>query len=136
MNIQLTVFFEAPFWVGVFERHNDTGYEVCKVVFGAEPKDYDIYDMIKNRFDCIRFSEPVDSDQICLRKINPKRQQREIRKAVSPSGVGTKAQEALKRQYEENKAQRKLQAKKNHEAEKQRQFELRQQKKKKKKKGH
>ena len=37
----LTVFFENPFWVGVYERIDGDRYEVCKITFGAEPKDYD-----------------------------------------------------------------------------------------------
>ncbi len=33
---KLTVFFEDPFWVGVFERVSDGKLSVCKVTFGAE----------------------------------------------------------------------------------------------------
>ncbi len=36
---RLTVFFEDPFWVGLYEREDGGSYEVCRVVFGAEPKD-------------------------------------------------------------------------------------------------
>ena len=39
---KLTVFFEEPFWVGVFERYEDGKLSVAKVTFGSEPKDYDI----------------------------------------------------------------------------------------------
>ncbi len=35
---KLTVFFEEPFWVGVFERTENGKLSVCKVSFGAEPK--------------------------------------------------------------------------------------------------
>ena len=42
---RLTVFFEAPFWVGVFERFEGGTLSVCKVTFGAEPKDYDVFRM-------------------------------------------------------------------------------------------
>ena len=38
----LTVFFEEPFWVGVYERQSGNRLEVCKITFGAEPKDYEI----------------------------------------------------------------------------------------------
>ena len=34
----LTVFFEDPFWVGVYERTDGGRYEACKITFGAEPK--------------------------------------------------------------------------------------------------
>ena len=40
-SAKLTVFFEEPFWVGVFERISDEKLSVCKVTFGAEPKDYE-----------------------------------------------------------------------------------------------
>ena len=39
MKASLKVFFENPFWVGVFERIEDGKLSVCKVTFGAEPKD-------------------------------------------------------------------------------------------------
>ena len=41
-DIQLTVFFEDPFWVGVFERTISGRLSVSKVTFGAEPKDYEV----------------------------------------------------------------------------------------------
>ncbi len=37
-----TVFFEGPFWVGVYERFTDAGLEACKVTFGSEPKVYEV----------------------------------------------------------------------------------------------
>lgn len=40
---RLTVFFEAPFWVGMFERFEGGTLSVCRIVFGAEPKDYDVF---------------------------------------------------------------------------------------------
>ena len=40
MKSSLTVLFEDPFWVGIFERIDDGKLSVCKVTFGAEPKDY------------------------------------------------------------------------------------------------
>ncbi len=46
--VKLTVFFEEPFWIGVFERYEDGKLSVAKVTFGAEPKDYDVYQFILN----------------------------------------------------------------------------------------
>ena len=43
---RLTVFFEEPFWIGVFERISEGKLSVCKVTFGAEPKDYEVYDFL------------------------------------------------------------------------------------------
>ena len=36
---RLTVFFEDPFWVGVFERIENGRLSAAKVTFGAEPKE-------------------------------------------------------------------------------------------------
>ena len=43
---KLTVFFESPFWVGIFERIEDEQLTVSKITFGSEPKDNEIYDFI------------------------------------------------------------------------------------------
>ncbi len=40
------VFFEEPFWAGVFERMSEGKLSVCKVTSGREPKDYEIYDFV------------------------------------------------------------------------------------------
>ena len=34
---RLTVFFEDPFWIGVFERIENGRLSAAKVTFGAEP---------------------------------------------------------------------------------------------------
>ena len=38
----LTILFEAPFWIGLYERTDNGKYEVCKITFGSEPKDYEV----------------------------------------------------------------------------------------------
>ncbi len=59
---RLTVFFEEPFWVGVFERITDRKLSVCKVTFGAEPKDCEIYDFVLKNYYRLRFSPAVAAD--------------------------------------------------------------------------
>jgi len=61
---KLTVFFEEPFWVGVFERVSDGKLSVCKVTFGAEPKDYEIYDFVLKNYYRYRIKQ---SDVISIR---------------------------------------------------------------------
>ena len=131
---KLIVFFEEPFWVGVFERVSDGKISVCKVTFGAEPKDYEIYDFVLKNYYRLRFSPTVATD---LKEAgrNPKRVQREARKQVQNTGIGTKSQQALKLQQEQLKAECKTVSREQREAEKQRQFELKQQKKKEKHRG-
>ena len=69
-------------------------------------------------------------------KRNPKRMQREAKKQMQETGIGTKSQQALKLQQEQNKQVRKERSRKKKEAEEQRMFELKQQKKREKHKGH
>ena len=75
---KLTVFFEEPFWVGVFERVSDGKLFVCKVTFGAEPKDYEIYDFVLNHYYDLQFSPAVDAVMKTTKK-NPKRVQRDVK---------------------------------------------------------
>ena len=131
---KLTVFFEEPFWVGVFERVLEGKLSVCKVTFGAEPKDYEIYDFILKKYYQLRFSPAVATD-VKEAGRNPKRVQREVRKQVQNTGIGTKSQQALKLQQEQLKTERKTVSREQREAEKRRQFELKQQKRKEKHRG-
>ena len=55
--------------------------------------------------------------------------QREAKKQMQETGIGTKSQQALKLQQEQNKLERKVRSKEKKEAEEQRMFELKQQKK-------
>ena len=131
---KLTVFFEDPFWVGVFECVSDGKLSVCKVTFGAEPKDYEIYDFILKNYYRLRFSPAVETE-VKEAAHNPKRVQCEARKQIQNTGIGTKSQQALKMQQKQIKMERKTVSREQREAEKQRQFELKQQKKKEKHRG-
>ena len=131
---KLTIFFEEPFWVGVFECVSGGKLSVCKVTFGAEPKDYEVYDFVLKNYYRLRFS-PVVATDVKEAGRNPKRVQREVRKQVQNNRIGTKSQQALKLQQEQLKTERRIVSRKQREAEKQRQFELKQQKRKEKHRG-
>ena len=132
---KLTVFFEEPFWVGVFERIGDGKLSVAKVSFGAEPKDYEVYEFIVKHYCSLRFS-PAVAAVVKATKKNPKRMQRDVKKQLQDTGIGTKSQQALKLQQEQNKQVRKLISREQKSAEAKRLFELKQQKKKDKHRGH
>lgn len=135
LKSSLTILFEAPFWIGLYERMDGDKYEVCKITFGAEPKDYEVYDFLLKNWHMLKFSPPVKADRIEERKINPKRMQREINSQLQDRGIGTKAQQALKLQHEQNKLERKTKSREQREAEKEHQYALRQKKKKAKHRG-
>ncbi len=132
---RLTVFFEAPFWVGLYEREDGGRYEVCRIVFGAEPKDYEVYAFIEAGWRKMRFSPPVAVDMGEEHKVNPKRMQRDIRRSMERSVMGTKSQQALAAQREEGKLQRRISSKEEKEQERQARYGLRQKKRREKHRG-
>ena len=132
---KLTVYFEEPFWVGIFERIEDGKLSVAKVTFGAEPKDYEVQEYVQRYYFSLKFSPAVDTVVKDIKR-NPKKMQREAKKQMQEIGIGTKSQQALKLQQEQNKQERKLRSQEKKEAEKLRMFELKQQKKREKHKGH
>ena len=74
MRGNLTVYFEDPFWVGVFERISDGKLSVCKFTFGAEPRDYEVCDFVLKNYYGLSFSPAVKVEQK-QDTDNPKRRQ-------------------------------------------------------------
>lgn len=132
---KLTVLFEDPFWIGVFERISDGKLSACKVTFGTEPKDYEVWDFVLRYYGHLKFSPAVEA-AVKQTADNPKRRQREVKKQLQNSGIGTKSQQALQMQREERKTERRQLGKEQKEARKQRKFDLKQQKRKEKHRGH
>jgi len=135
MKTSLTVYFEDPFWVGVFERIEDGKLSVCKVTFGAEPKDYDVLDFVLHHYYELAFSSGIEIETRQAAD-NPKRRSRNARKHLENTGIGTKSQHALQRQREKMKTERRQISREEQEAEAQRRFEMKQAKKKEKRRGH
>lgn len=134
--VKLAVLFEDPFWIGLYEREENGQYEVCKITFGAEPKEYEIYDFVLKYWSRLKFSPPIEGEKIVEKHINPKRMQRQINRQIENPRIGTKAQQALKLQQEERKIERKTRSRQRREEEKQQQFEHKQKKHKEKHRGH
>jgi hypothetical protein len=133
--IKLTVLFESPFWIGIFEKEQDGQYSVARTVFGAEPRDFEVFEFIIYKMDQLKFSTPQEGE-IVKRKVNPKRVQREVKLELSKKNIVSKAQDALRLEIEKNKIERRSFNSKLKETIKQERFELKQQKKKEKKRGH
>lgn len=88
---KLKIFFEEPFWVSVFDRVSNGRLSVCKITFGIELKDYEIYVFVLKNCYWLRFSLAVAID-VKEADRNPKCRQREVRKQVQNTGIGTKSQ--------------------------------------------
>ncbi len=132
---KLTVFFEGPFWVGVFERVAEGKLSACKVTFGAEPKEHEVWEFILKQYDKLCFSPAVAAGTRQTAD-NPKRRQRAAKKQVQPLGIGTRSQQALQLQREQNKTGRKQRSREQREAEKKQRFEQKQQKRRARHRGH
>lgn len=134
VQIKLTVLFDGAFWIGVFERIIDNKLYVAKVIFGAEPKDIEIYNFILNKYQYLKFSNGVSINQKTQKEINPKRMKRLVKKQVDKS-LGTKSQQALKLQQEQNKVNRKWVSKQRKDEFLKLKFEMKQKKRQQKHKG-
>lgn len=130
-----TVFFEEPFWCGVYQRQEGNHLEAARVVFGAEPKEYEVQTFLLQNWKWLRFGK-TEGGTLTVQRKNPKRIQREAKKQMGEKGVGTKAQQALAALREEQKTERKAKSKAEKLAEAERRFQQRQAKRLKKHKGH
>ncbi|MCR5090674.1 MAG: YjdF family protein [Oscillospiraceae bacterium] len=135
MKACLTVYFEGPFWVGVFERIDERKLSVCKVTFGAEPKDYDVLEFVLWHYDELVFSPAVETE-MRQKADNPKRRLKNARKQTEHNGIGTKSQQALQLQREKMKKKRHQISREQKDAEAQHRYEMKQMKKKEKRRGH
>ena len=135
VRIKLIIYFEDPFWVGIIERYYGGIMDVCKMTFGAEPKDYEVNHFLQSTYSSMHFSPPVEEEKEVKEHINPKRLQREAKKQIMQTGIGTKSQQALKLLQEQKKVERKQYSRKKREAEQELQFLIKQEKRKQKHKG-
>ena len=132
------VYFEDPFWVCLFERESNGLLEVCRVVFPKEPTDVQLLEFISENYCHLTFSKPISLMKVQTNKkrVNAKRKIREAKREMSKNSIGTKAQIALKLQYEEKKKSQKTIRKIKVECERDKIFSLKKAKRKEKHRGH
>ena len=136
--MSLTIYHDGQFWVGIIEVVEDGKLRVFRYVFGTEPKDTEILDFIYYKLlNIINQSvhSGIDVEGKSDKKINPKRLQRQVAKQINKVGVSTKAQEAMKQEYEEMKKSKKKSAKQYREELKDQKYLMKKQKAKAKHKG-
>lgn len=105
MEGKCTIFFEDPFWVGVFERADADGYSTARFVFGAEPGQAELLAFAKQHYHALVFSQP-SRRQIPMEKAERyKHRQHRIHRETAQVGVGTKARQAIKIEMERQLAE-------------------------------
>lgn len=95
----LTVYHDGQFWVGLAEHVEDGRYGVARIVFGAEPSDEEILQLIVGKWEKLAFfgDDPTEASKPAK---SPKRRAREAAKALKQPAMSTKAQQTLAAQRE------------------------------------
>ncbi len=119
--VTLTVYFEAPWWVGVVEMEADGELRVARQVFGSEPPNEVVYLFVLRELADVlaRARLATACDTPPPRPLNPKRAAREAGRLTEVVGLSTRAQEALRLEREAHKQARQVKSKaeREHEAE-------------------
>jgi hypothetical protein len=100
-SITLTILFDDPFWIGLFSISEGDFSKYCKITFGSEPSDIQVYDYCLKNFYHLQFSEFYETPPFRPDVKNPKRLQREINREI-------KGKSGIKKSYDVIKEQIKL----------------------------
>ncbi len=137
MKGSLTVYYEDPFWVGLFEETDDDAlYKCCRVVFGEEPTGPELFDFIRKRYSQLSFTSVPLEEAEERKKTNPKRLAREINRQMNEFPRLNKAYEVIRLGYEQKKDLLRKADRERREIEEEKDFRLRCEKRKKKHRGH
>ena len=131
----LTVYHDGQFWVGIVEHVEDGRLSACRIVFGAEPSDEEILQLVVRKWESLQLLGEADAAPLKIAK-NPKRRLREAARELSRRPVSTKSQQALSEARESQKIENRARRSQAKREESEARFERRQQKKKQKRKGH
>jgi hypothetical protein len=137
MSFILTVYFEDPFWVGVFTLSEGNAAQYSRVVFGQEPSDIEVYEYFQKNANVLRFTDsyPEITRETIIK--NPKRRQREISKELHNRVGPKKSLEAIKQLEQQNKKEKQQEGKRAKKAELEAYlFSLKQEKAREKHRGH
>jgi hypothetical protein len=139
-EVCLTVYFDGQFWVGVFEEDSREGFLVGRHLFGAEPPDIMILELVQRSMPALsadrrRLSGP-DARARERTRGNPKWLAREASAALAARGASTRSQEALKMRQEERKTEARVESREQRERDRERKRNLARAKALKKHRGH
>lgn len=111
--MNLTIYFDGQFWVGLIERYADGRFYSSIYTFGEEPKDGTIMYFVNHTMHKItdKQTESISANAGEIRKLSPKRINKLARLAANKNPLSTKAQEAIRLQQEKDKKQKKKQSK-------------------------
>lgn len=135
--MKLTVYFNDAFWIGLVECDIDA-YQCASFIFGSEPSNQEVLDMLMRTWHVLRFTSPHESDEKRVKEdMNPKRKLRLAKKEMKehPARI-SKAHQAMKQEQEKRKLVKKQYHKEEKEAQSTRKYQLKKAKQKAKHRGH
>lgn len=133
-SIALIMVFDEPFWIGVSERRTGSSLQAAKTVFGAEPADAEVRDVLLNRWTAFVQQRSGSSGKRPQQPIRSGGSGKAARLTAS-RGISTKAQQALAAQREVRAEQRKTAHRGRRDEKAGRKFRMRQQKRREKHRG-
>jgi hypothetical protein len=136
MEGKLTVYFDPPFWVGIFEKIEDNHCQVARQVFGTEPTEPELIRFALQNYVTLEFSQPALINSQKNKPDNYKRRMREIRGQMLAPEKSTKAQQIFRQEYELNADLRKNENRENRLEEQDRKYLLRKARQAEKHRGH
>jgi hypothetical protein len=136
MEGKMTVLYESPFWVGIFERMESGKYQAARFVFGAEPTEPQLLQFALTDFLSLQFSQSAHNTAVDEPSVNFKRRMREIKKQMDKPAGSTRAQQVIKQEYEAHAAEREINHRDERDADEERKFQLKQVKRAEKHRGH
>lgn len=106
--MKLTIYHNGQYWIGILEEGEEGQLKAAKYLFGAEPKDNEVFEFILHH--STQILENTSSVNLHsnkpAKKVNPKRLAREVVKEMKQKGISTYAEEAMKQDLEAKKKKR------------------------------
>lgn len=96
----MMVYFDPPFWVGIFEKIDGNTYQTARYVFGAEPTEPQLLEFARVDYIHLSFTCAVKETGYSLTRIGYKRRMRKIKSLMKNSMESTRSQQILQQEYE------------------------------------
>ncbi len=107
VSLNFTVFFDDPFWTGIFTLTGNGKVKFARVIFGDEPSDPELYEYFLKYYNSLEFFESQNIEKEKAPVKNPKRRQREISKELKNGNRIKKSYEAAKLSIQQSKKKEK-----------------------------
>ncbi|MBI5928860.1 MAG: YjdF family protein [Chloroflexi bacterium] len=103
--MKLTILFDSPYWIGLIEYENAGMLYVSRYIFGSEPANEEVHEFVLYHLaDLLKsMTVGVAVETSPIKRLSPKRVQREIRRELTQPGITSKSHEAMRLQIEQNK---------------------------------